>query len=184
MKQLLKFLHVLGAIGVIGALAAHMALVVTAAQKFGAGYAAIRFGIEAISKWMLVPSLALVLVSGLLAIAAHRPFIDARWAWVKALLGLSMFEGTLIVVQGNAVRVSELAQKAIAGGTEPALMAEALHSEWMGLWTIMVLALANVLLGVWRPPLRRRPARGTGEADGIGERSQAPPATVRDADGR
>jgi heme A synthase len=67
MKQLLKFLHVLGAIGVIGALAAHMALVVTAAQKFGAEYAAVRFGIEAISKWMLVPSLALVLVAGCVA---------------------------------------------------------------------------------------------------------------------
>ena len=184
MKQLLKFLHQLGAIGVIGALAAHLVLVITIPKQSPAGYAAVRLGIEAISRWMLVPSLALVLVSGLLAIAAYRPFIEARWAWVKALLGLSMFEGTLIVVQGNATRVSELAQKAVTSGSDPALMAEALRSEWMGLWTIVALALANVVLGVWRPQLRRRTSRGPGQVEGVGEEAQPLQSNVHDVDGR
>jgi hypothetical protein len=46
-------------------------------------YAAVRSAIAALVKWLLVPSLALVLVSGLLAIALNRAYRDAGWAWPR-----------------------------------------------------------------------------------------------------
>lgn len=156
MRQALKLLHELGAIGVIGSLATYGILVASASVRAPAEYAAVRHGIAAISKWLLVPSLAVVLVTGLLAVAAHRPFLDARWVWVKALLGLSMFEGTLGAVAANAQRGADLSAKALAAPVDAAMMADLVRSEWIGLLTIGVLSIANVVLGVWRPRLRRR----------------------------
>lgn len=162
MKRFLKFVHTVGAIGVLGALATHLVLVAMAPGDSPTAFAAVRTGIHAISRFILLPSLLLVLVSGLLAMAIHRPFMDARWAWLKAFTGVAMFEGTLNAVQSNATRGAELAVRALEGNGDPQALAALLHHEWMGLWTIGAIALANVALGVWRPRLRskqeRRPA--------------------------
>lgn len=164
MRQTLKFLHELGAAGLLGTLAAYFVLVAFVPVHGVSDYAVVRACISALSKWLLMPSLAIVLISGLLAIAAHRPFMEARWVWVKALLGLSMFEGTLVAVAANAQRGADLSARALAGSVDPALMAELAHSERIGLSTITILALANVVLAVWRPRLRRREGaqRGNG----------------------
>ncbi len=158
MRQVLKFLHELSAIGVVGALAAHIVLVWTADPASLQGYIAVRNGIDAVCKWILMPSLAVVLISGLLAIVATRGYMDARWPWIKALLGISMFEGTLGAVVANAKRGSQFTEKVASGAADPQALAEVLRSEWIGLWTIMALALANVAIGVWRPRFALRPA--------------------------
>jgi hypothetical protein len=54
--------------------------------------------------------------------------------------------------------VAELSAGALDGRADPALMAELLRTEWIGLWTILVLSLLNVVLGVLRPRLGRNPA--------------------------
>ena len=158
MKRLLKFLHELGAIGVTGALAALLVLVATAPKDSLADYAAVRTVITFVADWLLVPSLAIVLISGLLAIAANRAFHNAGWAWVKALLGIAMFEGTLLAIAASARRAAELSALAAAGEPDSAALAEVLRTEWGGLWLILALSIANVVLAVWRPRLvRRRP---------------------------
>ena len=101
------------------------------------------------------PSLALVLISGLLAIAANKTYANAAWAWVKALLGISLFEGTLITVGAGARRAAELSAAAAAGHGDAAELAAVLHSEWGTLWLLMAVALINIVLAVWRPRLFR-----------------------------
>jgi len=174
MRQLLKLLHELSAVGVIGSLAAYLVLVVTTDFSSPVEYAAVRRGIDALCKWILMPSLALVLISGLLAIVATRSYIDARWAWVKALLGLSMFEGTLAVVITNARRGAELSSKVAAGDAGPEVLDQVLRSEWIGLWTIMAIAIANVVLGVWRPRFEGRPPRSKAVASNAARESTSP----------
>ncbi len=155
LSKLLKSLHELGAVGVVGSLAACLVLVATAPTHSAVGYAAVRESIAALAKWLLVPSLGIVLVSGLLAIAANRAFHNAVWAWVKALLGVSMFEGTLLTISASARRAADLSALAASGHADPAQLAEVVRTEWGGIWLLISLSVANILLAVWRPRLGR-----------------------------
>jgi len=156
-RRALKLLHEIGAIGVIGAFASLLVLHMTAPTHSIAAYAAIRVGMAAISKWLLVPSLLLVLVSGLLAIVATKPYMNAGWVWVKALLGISMFEGTLLTISASARRAAELAEMAITGTGDAVELSRIIHTEWGGLWILLAVSTANIVLAVWRPRFSRRP---------------------------
>jgi len=151
LKRILKLLHEVAAAGVLGSLAACIVLVATAPTQSLVAYAALRQGVAAIVSWLLVPSLALVLISGLLAIAANDAYKNAGWAWVKALLGISLFEGTLLTVGGSAREAAELSARAASGNGDAAMLAQVLHTEWGGLWMLLALSIANIVLAVWRP---------------------------------
>lgn len=153
MRKALKFLHTLGAAAYIGALLAYAVILTYAPQGTPRAYADMRASIDLICSYLLVPSLGIVLVSGLLAMAAHKPFLDLRWVWIKAALGIGTFEGTLVIVSGRARSAAGLAEDIAAGKSEPAALAAVIASEWGGLAVIGALAVANVVLGVWRPAL-------------------------------
>jgi hypothetical protein len=61
----------------------YMALLVMAPQETAAAYADLRQAIAVISNYLLLPSLAIALISGLLAM--HRSFQDQGWAWLSPL---------------------------------------------------------------------------------------------------
>lgn len=170
MRKTMKVLHTLAACGLIGGLAAYMLLLVAAPQGTPADYADLRLAIAAISDYILLPSLAVALISGLLSMAVHRPFQDKRWAWFKAALGILMFKGVLTVVGTKADTAARLAAEIAAGETAPEVLASAMAHEWETLWTVMALSVLNVVLGIWRPSLKPRPAAETPRAN----RSAAP----------
>lgn len=147
-RRSLKALHEIAAIGVGGGLAACLVIGITANTAVPAELFAARQAIAAISRYLLLPSLALVLVTGLLAIAATRAFHDAGWVWVKAVLGLSLFEATLVTI-GASTRQAELA----AAAADPTLLASLMRSERNTLLLLLGLSVANVVLAVWRPKL-------------------------------
>lgn len=147
-RRSLKALHQIAAIGGGGGLAACLVIGLTSNPASPVEFAAARHAIAAIAQYVLLPSLAVVLVTGLLAIAATRAFHDAGWAWVKALLGLSVFEATLLTI-GASSRQAELA----AAGADPGLLMSLLHSERNTLLLLLALSVANVVLAVWRPRL-------------------------------
>lgn len=158
-RRLLKALHMLGAIGFMGGLATCFVLVATTAVEPSASFAAIRHGIALINKWLLTPSLLLVLVSGLLAIAASNTYKNAGWAWMKALLGLVAFEGTLMTIVGNGRRAAEHATAAVAGQADAMTEVMAtLRTEWGALWLLLGIGLVNIVLAIWRPRFSRRRA--------------------------
>lgn len=156
MKKLLKFLHLVASAGLLGGLATYLVLAMLVPGETPAEFAAIRQGIHFVAEWLILPSLLLALVSGLLSIAVHRPFMNLGWPWLKALMGLAMFEGTLLAVQSNARRGAELATKALTGDGDPAALAELLSHERAGVWMIVALSIANIVVGVWRPRLSWR----------------------------
>lgn len=148
----MKALHELGAIGLGGGLLVCLVLNSTADRTSPAEFAAARHLFAAVAQYVLLPSMGIVVVSGLLALAATRGYLGARWAWAKAALGLSLFEATFLVV-GSADRQSDLTAAMVAA--DSALADSLLRAERNTLVLLLVLSVVNVVLAVWRPRLGR-----------------------------
>ncbi|MFO1304322.1 MAG: hypothetical protein U1F54_11350 [Burkholderiales bacterium] len=154
----MKFLHTMGAIGLLGAMACLLVLlgsIPPPAQL--AEYALMRGAMVDIAKWVFLPSLALTLIAGLLAIALNRAFQSAGWAWAKLASGILLFEWGLVGVQGPMEQEAALAASALVGQASVADLALSLGAERASLWILLAVATANVVLGVWRPRLTRLP---------------------------
>lgn len=158
MRRLLKFLHTMGSIGFLGAIASLLVLMsVLPAPSDLAAYAQVRGAMGAIATWLFLPSLALTLLAGLLAIGFNRGYHDAGWAWVKLLTGVLVFEGSFVGILGPMQEEAEQSARALAGRADPATLAGSLGAETGTLWVLAAVATANVVLGVWRPRLSRIP---------------------------
>jgi hypothetical protein len=157
-RLLLKFLHVIGSIGLMGAMAALLVLMgLTPPPSSLAGYAQMRGAMAAIATWIFFPSLALTLVSGLAAIAASRAFHNAGWAWAKLATGVLIFEAGFVYVLGPIQEEAKRSARALLGQLDPATLTGSYGSERGTLWFLLVVTTANVVLGVWRPRLTRIP---------------------------
>lgn len=176
MRKVLKILHTLAACGLIGGLGCYMILLVFSPQDNPAAYADLRQSIAAISNYVLLPSLAIGLVSGLLSMAVHKPFQNQRWALFKAAVGILMFKGVLTVVGAIANQAAIVAQKVADGEPAIGVLDAALSHEWGTLTIVMALSVANVVLGIWRPSLARR---SKSHAHRISEAATATDAVAR-----
>ncbi len=84
MRRLMKFLHTMGAIGMMGAMACLVVLLIYApAPSELPQYALIRGAMGGIATWVFLPSLAMTLIAGLLSLALTPAFHNAGWALVK-----------------------------------------------------------------------------------------------------
>jgi len=174
-KRVLKILHLLGAAGMTGAIAVHLFLLTLLPADSLEAHVALRRGIDVVAGWVLVPSLAVAFVSGLLAISVHPPFTQQGWVWVKAGLGLPMFQATLVHVASSSRRAAELAAEAAVGEVDAAQLAGLAAHEWDALWLLLALSVAQTAIGVWRPRRwipRRLAAR-------LGTSPAAQPASAR-----
>jgi hypothetical protein len=164
----MKFLHTMGAIGLMGAMACLVAMLIVtpapatpggalAAQDV-AGYLALRSAMGQIATWVLLPSLATTLVAGLLAMAVNPGFHNAGWALVKLATGILIFEWGFAGIVGPMQNEAELAAQVLAGQAQPSALGVSLGAEQGSLWVMLGIATLNVVLGVWRPRLKRRRA--------------------------
>ena len=175
MRKTVKILHTLAACGLIGGLLVYMLLLVEARQDTAEAYADLRWSISQLSDYVLMPSLAVVVVSGLLSMVVHRPYMDKRWAWVKAASGILMFKGVLTIVGAKANYAAGVAEQIARGEASREALDAALAYEWFALGAILALSIANVVLGVWRPRLKRREERQVRRASEAPAKSEAIP---------
>jgi len=156
MRRSLKFIHTVATATLVGALALQLLI----AARYGAGAAAgetlavgARQVLVEVSRWLLVPSLVVVVVSGLLLMGLNRTFASAGWVWIKAFIGLLLVKG-VITINDPAVRdiAALVAQGGIAGNAEAlAELARLARMEWLGGWLALALTVAGIGFGVWRP---------------------------------
>lgn len=166
MRKILKSLHTIGSCGMIGALVAALVLIYLAPTPTDLAFVEIRASIALLSNVVLLPSLGIVLVSGLLAMAAHPPYMNKGWALLKAGFGIIVFKGTLHLVGAHDDYARQL-QDAVSEGIalQPNALDGALAYENTMIWTLLILALANVVVGVWRPRFIREKAKKPAKKD-------------------
>lgn len=158
MRRLLKFGHTMGAIGLMGAMACLLVLLsLTPAPAQLAQYALMRGAMGQIATWVILPSFALTLIAGLLAMAFNRAFHNAGWAWVKLATGILVFEAGFVGVIGPMQEEAERSAEVLAGKADAATLAQTLGAETGSLWLLLAISTVNVVLGVWRPKLTRIP---------------------------
>jgi hypothetical protein len=154
----MKFMHTIGAIGLMGTIACLLVLLsFTPAPASLSEYAVMRAAMGGIATWIFLPSLALTLVAGLLAMGVNRAYQSAGWAWAKLASGILVFEWGFAAIQGPMQQEAELSARALAGEIDPATLGGSLGAEWGSLWVLLTVAAANVILGIWRPRLTRLP---------------------------
>ena len=158
MRRVLKFLHVMAAFGLMGAMASLIVLSIVSPPKTElAAYAATREAMSAISTWLFLPSLGLSLIAGLTAIAINRAYQNAGSAWAELITGVSLFEGGLQGIQGPMGTEAEQSAAVLAGHADAATLSLSLSAEGGTLCVVLAVATANVVLGIWRPKLSRIP---------------------------
>jgi hypothetical protein len=158
LRRLLKFLHTMGATGFMGALASLLVLAsFTPPPSSLASYALFRGAMAAIATWVLLPSFALTLVPGLLAIGVNPAFHSAGWAWIKAATGILIFMGGLHAI-APIQDEARFSAEALAGRLDPATLGVP-EGETATIWVLLLVSTANVALGVWRPRIVRSAVR-------------------------
>ena len=115
-----------------------------------------RAAMGGIATWIFLPSFALTLIAGLLAMAANR-LPRRRLGLGEAAVGCAGFRVGFAAIQGPMQQEAELSARALAHEVDPSTLAASLDPEWKSLWVMLAIATANVILGIWRPRLTRIP---------------------------
>ena len=158
MRALLKFLHTLGAIGMMGSCACLLVLMRLTPQPLDlANYAQMRGAMAAIVTWIFFPALIVTLAAGLLAIAINRSFQNAGWAWAKLATGVLLFEAGMAYLVGPIQEEAKRSASALAGQLDPASITGSYGSERGTIWFVLVISTVNIVLAIWRPRLTRIP---------------------------
>jgi len=155
-RHLLKFLHTIGAIGLMGSMASLLVLLSLAPPPGAlAEYALIRGAMGSIATWIFFPSLGLTLIAGLIALGYSKAYHNAGWAWAKAISGILVFESGFVGILGPMQREAERSAEALAGKIEASSLAASLSAERNTLLILLAVATANVIFGIWRPRLTK-----------------------------
>ena len=180
LRRLLKFLHTMGAIGFMGALACLVVLATDCRRRTSlASYTLIRGAMASIATWIVLPSFGLTLVPGLLSIAVTRAFHNAGWAWMKAATGILIFAGglhALAPIQEEA----HLSAEALAGRLDPVGALGRVSRRAHDALGALFVSAANVALGVWRrgSSVLTGAARLTPDAAGASSSADSPSASA------
>jgi uncharacterized membrane protein len=150
-RYALKFLHTLGAIGLMGAMASLLVLLAFMPAPVSlAEYAAVRTQMAHVGAWILVPSMGVTLIAGLLSMAFVRAYQTAGWAIAKLVASILVFEWAL-VIDGGLKQEAELSTRALGSAADAAALGTTLAAERNALWILLAVGAANIILGIWRP---------------------------------
>lgn len=163
MTHLLKLLHLASVAVFSGALTVSLVLADDAEGATAAGVAAVRRSIVTVGDAVVIPSLIVLLLTGMLLVVGRPMLIHARWVWAKAALGSVVAAVSLFVVLPAARRAAIAAAEGSLGAPALDLMQGAMRSELLGSALVLALVGLAAWIAVRRPRLGARNERDSPE---------------------
>ena len=162
-KNLLKLLHYASLAGLGGGIVVILVLLDTIDATSPAAVASMHTAIALVCGGLVVPSLIVLLLTGMLLVVARPQLINARWVWAKAFVGL-IVAATLLA--GFQPLVNALASMASTGalGTPPGPLADTVETERWAAYLTLANVVAAMAIAVWRPRLGRPAAERDGNS--------------------
>jgi uncharacterized membrane protein len=149
----MKVLHLASVAAFGGALLVTLFLADDVKQVQPGGFAAVRQAIASIGETIVLPSLIVLLLTGILLLVARPTLIGARWVWAKAAIGLTIGAIAIFVVQPAARIAAAIASEAAVGTPGMVPLQRALDAEQFGALVNLALLLVAISIAVWRPRL-------------------------------
>lgn len=151
MARLFKYLHVVATIGLVGSLAAVLVLALGAAGLPSEQALVMFRGMAWIVARVALPSIALLWLSGLLAIAVRTAFLEMGWMWAKVVIGMAVTGIVLISLWPGSDAMTALDEPATAAALQALAATLARETGWA--WAAVSLGLIATAFGLWRPKL-------------------------------
>lgn len=157
-KNLIKLLHYASLVGLAGGVIVSLVLADTIDATSPSATAGMHAAIALICGGVIVPSLVMMLLSGMLLVIARPRLIAARWVWAKAALGVVTGAVILLALQPAVKAAASMAATGALGDAPLGPLAAVVASEHAAAWWILGLILVAMVVAVWRPRFGR-PAR-------------------------
>ena len=161
-KNLIKLLHYASLVGLAGGILVSLVLADTVDATSPSATASIHAAIALICGAVIVPSMIVMLLTGMLLVVAKPHLIGARWVWVKAVLGLVTGAVILLALQPAVNAAASISATGALGEAAPGPLANVVASEHAAAWWTLGLVLIAMVIAVWRPRFGR-PAPRAGE---------------------
>lgn len=160
-RNLLKLLHYFSLAGLGGGIVVILVLLDTIDATSPAAVAGMHAAIALVCGGLVVPSLVVLLLTGMLLVVARPHLISARWVWAKAFVGLIV---AVTILAGFQPLVNALASMASTGalGTPPGPLASTVETERWAAYLTLANVVAAMVIAVWRPRLGQAAAERDG----------------------
>lgn len=152
-RHIIKIIHLLSLAGFVGGLGATLLLADFSDNAPPSLLAALRMAVASLGESLVVPSLVLLVLSGMLLVVARPQLVRARWLWAKVVLTLAVAIIAVGVVQPAITRAAVLAAEGALGTPALGEMTRAFAEERIGGLVVLALSALAVMLAVWRPRL-------------------------------
>ncbi|MGH6622469.1 MAG: DUF2269 family protein [Burkholderiaceae bacterium] len=156
MRNALRWLHLLAGGTFMGAVAAALLIAARADTMSPTAFASSRELINFVGSYLALPSLTVLIVSGMLLVAAHPIWMEARWVWAKAFLGALVSALFLFLVQPAFRRAAALASGALGSAPSFDDLQSAIQTGATYGAAVLVIALVASTIAVWKPRLGAR----------------------------
>jgi len=154
-RNLLKLLHFASLAGLGGGIVVILVLLDTIDATSPSAVAGMHAAIALICSGLVVPSLVVLLLTGMLLVVARPQLINARWVWAKAFVGVIVAATILAGFQPLVNALASMAVTGALGDAPPGPLADTVETERWAAYLVLANVVAAMLIAVWRPRLGR-----------------------------
>lgn len=153
-RNFVKLLHYASLIGLAGGIVVSLLLGYAIDATSPSGAASMRAVIALVYGSVIVPSLVVLVLSGMLLVVARPQLINARWVWLKAAIASLVGGLVLLGLQPLAISVAAATATGALGDAAISPLAKLVETEFLLAAATLAGVVLAMIVAIWRPQLR------------------------------